>query len=161
MSSHSILFLCSFLSCLFPCSSLLSVTFFSNWYMAGKKEIRSQKLLPLYNAIMMLVPLTRPSLPFFVVCLHAIFIIPCPMLKNSSTHLLDLFVPFHFHRWISMITLLIIGVTATATSSREAVLDPPDEETEKSQEDEEDDYYDGDDDVAFHCCCSCEELILV
>jgi hypothetical protein len=52
-----------------------------------------------------------------------------------------------------MITLLIIGVTATATPSREAVLNPPDEETEQSQEDEEDDYYDGNDDVAFHCCC--------
>jgi hypothetical protein len=52
----------------------------------------------------------------------------------------------------SVITFLIIGITATASPSREAVLDPPDEETEKSQENEEDDDDDGDDDVAFHCC---------
>jgi len=49
-------------------------------------------------------------------------------------------------------TFLIIGVTATAPASGEAVLNPPDEETEEGQEDEEDDYDDGDDDVAFHCC---------
>lgn len=52
----------------------------------------------------------------------------------------------------SVSTLLIIGITATASTSREAVLNPPDEETEESQEDEEDDYDDGDDDVAFHDC---------
>lgn len=51
-----------------------------------------------------------------------------------------------------MSTFLIIGVTATAPTSREAVLNPPDEETEEGQEDEEDDYDDGNDDVAFHCC---------
>ena len=51
-----------------------------------------------------------------------------------------------------MCTFLIIGITATAATSRETVLDPPDEETEKSQEDEEDDYYDCDDDIAFHFC---------
>lgn len=51
-----------------------------------------------------------------------------------------------------MSTLLIIGITATAPTSREAVLNPPDEEAEKSEEDEEDDYYDGNDDVAFHDC---------
>ena len=51
-----------------------------------------------------------------------------------------------------MRTFLIIGITATAPTSREAVLNPPDEEAEKSEEDEEDDYYDGNDDVAFHDC---------
>jgi hypothetical protein len=95
MSSPSTLFLCSFLSYLFPCSSLLSLTLFSNWYMAGKKKkIRSQKLLP-HNAITMLFPLTmsfqtRSSLPFFVVYLHAIFIVPVLCSQNLSTHLLHL-----------------------------------------------------------------------
>lgn len=52
-------------------------------------------------------------------------------------------------------TFLIVGIAATASTSREAVLNPPDEETEKSEKDEEDDYDDGDDDVAFHCCGFC------
>jgi len=56
------------------------------------------------------------------------------------------------HSFCLVSTFLIIGVTATAPASGEAVLNPPDEETEEGQEDEEDDYDDGDDDVAFHCC---------
>lgn len=52
----------------------------------------------------------------------------------------------------SVCALLIIGVTATTSTSREPVLDPPDEETEEGQKDEEDDDDDGDDDVALHGC---------
>jgi hypothetical protein len=99
------------------CFSLLSLS--STWYMAEKetKKRKSQKtpsclMQSLLDKTSVLLHLS-PSLPLHMPFMLVSFVAYC-----------------HHHPSIS--TLLIIGITATTSTSREPVLDPPDEETEKS-----------------------------
>lgn len=117
-----------------------------NWK-EKKKRTWTQYRFPKRHHNAFLVSLPRSMNDLLMPCFPCT-ISPCRLSVNVTP---DSVSPLLFSS-ASVCALLIIGVTATTSTSREPVLDPPDEETEEGQKDEEDDDDDGDDDVALHGC---------